>query len=267
MNRALMDAVLVNPALVDPAVTPTRPTIPTPIPTIPTIPANGALPIMTTPHPCPTDGTRVPAQRSRIGRRGPGRPLAAAAAAALALVLVASACGDDASSSTSATTSDRATNTTLASHDTAAHHATVDVTAVDFAFEDLPETIAAGTQLTLTNGATTELHELVAFRLPAGETRPIGALLALPPAELGALLGAAPPATVLLAPPGGEQISAVGDGTLTEPGRYLIMCSIPTGVDPAVYLAAAAQSNGAPPQVEGGPPHFVQGMAADLTVE
>lgn len=262
MNRAVMNPALRNPALMDAGVPLTMPTTPTPA-----IPTNGAPPIMNTPHPCPTDGTRVPARRSHIGRRGPGRPVAVAAAAALVLVLVASACGDDASSSTSATTSDRATNTTVASHDTAAHHGTVDVTAVDFAFEDLPETIAAGTQLTLTNGATTELHELVAFRLPAGETRPIGALLALPPAELGAILGAAPPATVLLTPPGGEQIDAVGDGTLTEPGRYLIMCSIPTGVDPAVYLAAAAQSNGAPPQVEGGPPHFVQGMAAELTVE
>jgi hypothetical protein len=90
--------------------------------------------------------------------------------------------------------------------------------------------------------------------------------VALPEAELGAIIGAAEPATVLLAEPGGEQIPAVGDGTLTEPGRYLILCAIPTGVDPAVYLKAAAESAGGPPQVEGGPPHFVNGMFAEVTV-
>ena len=79
-------------------------------------------------------------------------------------------------------------------------------------------------------------------------------------------MGGAEPATVLLAEPGGEQIPAVGDGTLTEPGRYLILCAIPTGVDPAVYLKAAAESAGGPPQVEGGPPHVVNGMFAEVTV-
>ena len=45
------------------------------------------------------------------------------------------------------------------------------------------------------------------------------------------------------------------------------MCSIPTGVAPAEYLAAAAQSGGEPPQVAGGPPHLAHGMYAELTVE
>ena len=38
-------------------------------------------------------------------------------------------------------------------------------------------------------------------------------------------------AAVLLADPGGEQIAAIGDGVLSEPGRYLLLCAIPTGVD------------------------------------
>ena len=58
---------------------------------------------------------------------------------------------------------------------------------------------------------------------------------------------------------------AVGDGTLQEPGRYLVICTIPTGADPAEYLAAEATSNG-PPDVEGGPPHFTHGMYAELDV-
>ncbi len=45
------------------------------------------------------------------------------------------------------------------------------------------------------------------------------------------------------------------------------MCFIPTGVDPQEYLRVAAETEEGPPQVEGGPPHFVQGMHAELTVE
>ena len=63
------------------------------------------------------------------------------------------------------------------------------------------------------------------------------------------------------------ELSAEGDGTLTEPGRYLVLCAIPTGADPGEYLAAAAASEGGPPEgVAGGPPHFVNGMWAEVTV-
>ena len=145
----------------------------------------------------------------------------------------------------------------------------IEVTAIDFAFEDLPDSVPAGTQLTLANSASSELHEIVAFRLPDDEARPVAELMALPPEEMGALF-AGEPAMVLLTSPGGgagDQIAAVGDGTLDEPGRYLLLCAIPTGVSPEVYLAAAAESGGGPPEIEGGgPPHFVHGMWAELTV-
>jgi hypothetical protein len=62
-------------------------------------------------------------------------------------------------------------------------------------------------------------------------------------------------------------IPAVGDGTLSEPGRYLILCSIPTGADPDEYLKAAAESQGGPPEVPGGPPHLVNGMYGEIVVE
>jgi hypothetical protein len=177
---------------------------------------------------------------------------------ALAPLLLAGAagCTDD-------STADPAASTSTTIHD----HQEVEVTAVDFSFEDLPARVAAGTRLSLRNDAPSELHELVAFRLPDEERRTVEELLELPQEQLGAVLGAGPPQTVLLAPPGGEQIPAVGDGTLREPGRYLVMCSIPTGVDPAEYLAAAAAAGGEQPQVPGGPPHFVHGMAAELVVE
>jgi len=180
----------------------------------------------------------------------------------LAAVAMLAACGedaDDASEDDTTSTSDAAVDSAPADK--------VTVTAVDFDFEGLPRSIPAGSQLELVNEAPKELHELVAIHLPTAETRSAEELMALPEAELGALLGTGPPAAVLLAPPGGPQIPAVGDGTLTEPGRYLMFCAIPTGVDPAVYLDAVADSQGAPPQVEGGPPHFVAGMFAELTVE
>jgi hypothetical protein len=74
------------------------------------------------------------------------------------------------------------------------------------------------------------------------------------------------PTAVLLGAPGGPQIPAFGDGVLAEPGRYVLFCFIPTGIDPDEYLAAAATSEGAPQFEDAGPPHFVHGMLADLTV-
>lgn len=182
-----------------------------------------------------------------------------AALVALAAALLVAACGDDEAAT--------ASGDTVAPTTEAVAPAVVEVTAVDFAFEGLPERVAAGTRLALANDAPAELHELVAIRLPDDEHRPVHELLALPEAELGLILGAAPPATVLLATPGGEQIEAVGDGTLRQPGRYLVLCAIPTGVAPQAYLEAVAAAQGEKPEVAGGPPHFVHGMAAELVVE
>jgi hypothetical protein len=134
----------------------------------------------------------------------------------------------------------------------------------DFTFGDLPDQVPTGTRLAVTSASESELHELVAIRLADGDNRPAGEIIE---AGLGELLAGGPPTAVLLAAPGGEQITAVGDGTLGEPGRYLILCAIPTGADPAEYLAAAqANPNGGPPQVDGGAPHFAHGMFDDLVV-
>lgn len=177
--------------------------------------------------------------------RPPHRPVLAAAA----LALVLGACGDD------------------GDDEAAANAAPVDdgVLAVvmdDFHYGDLPSAVPAGTRIEVSNDSDTEIHEFVAFRLPDDDDRPVDEIVA---GDLGALLGGAEPAAVLLAPPGGEQIAAIGDGTLDEPGRYLILCVIPTGADPDEYLAAAATSDG-PPQVDGGAPHVANGMYAELTV-
>ena len=176
------------------------------------------------------------------------RTLAAVAASAI-LAMGTTACGDDDDSAADAPT-------------------TIEVRAVDFDFQNLPDRVPVGTTLTLVNDAPTELHELVAVRLPDDETRSAEELMALSPEEMGPTLFAAEPTMVLITPPGGEQIAAVGDGTLIEPGRYLVLCAIPTGVDTEVFLAAAAESEGGPPQIEGaGPPHIAHGMFTELIVE
>lgn len=181
----------------------------------------------------------------------------------LALMLVLAACGDD--DSAPATTA-APTTTTTAAPTTTAGPETIAVTAVDYGFEGLPATIAAGTTLTLANESSMELHELVAIRLPDDETRSADELVQLPPEELGAFFPLV--ATVIITPPNAPEGFAVeGTGTLTEPGRYLIICAIPTGADPDEYMQAAAESEGGPPEVEGGPPHFVNGMYAEITVE
>lgn len=148
----------------------------------------------------------------------------------------------------------------------AADDEVIEVTMVDYGFEGLPETVPAGARLTVANAAAAELHEVVVFRLPDDEDRSVAELSALTPGDLMAALGE--PHSVLLAAPGGPEIPAVGDGTLTEPGRYALFCFIPTGADVDEYLAAAADTDHeGPPQVDGGPPHFVHGMYAELEVE
>jgi plastocyanin len=139
------------------------------------------------------------------------------------------------------------------------------VTAVDYGFEGLPEKVKAGTTLTLVNESMVELHELVAIRLPDDETRAADELVQLPPDELAAFFPLVE--TVIIAPPEQAGFPVEGVGVLDEPGRYLIICAIPTGANPDEYLAAAAATEGGPPDVAGGPPHLAMGMYAEVTVD
>ena len=140
------------------------------------------------------------------------------------------------------------------------------VTASDYAFQNLPKSVSAGTTLQLKNSSTKELHEMIVLRIPDGERRPVQELVNLPEAEQEAIFGGGKPAMVLLAPPGGgETTKAVGDGKLTDKGRYAVVCFIPLGADPAAYLNAPPSDG--PPQVAGGPPHVTQGMFGEITVK
>jgi hypothetical protein len=168
-------------------------------------------------------------------------------ALALSLLLLTAACGDDDAGDVAGGPGE-----------------TVTVKAVDYAYADLPETVKAGTTFVLENESEAELHEFVAIRLPDDETRSIQELLSLPMEELAMLFPNV--VTVVIAPPSETGFPVEGTGVLEEPGRYAIICAIPTGADPAEYMAAAAAAQGGPPEVDGGPPHFVQGMFAEVTV-
>jgi len=177
---------------------------------------------------------------------------------ALALAGGLAACGDDNTKDSTPEATEESTTT-----EAPGEAGTVEVTAVDYAFEGLPDSVAAGTKLTLTNSSTAEIHELRAFLLPDGEERSADELIVLPDSELEQLIPQGPPTAELLAPPnGGEMILEVGDGTLADPGRYLMVCTVPTGADPDAVLNAAARE-----VVPGGPLHFTKGMYAELTVE
>lgn len=189
----------------------------------------------------------------------PARPRALAVVVIVALVFGVTGCSRD-------TASDEVRVAGSASTDSDDKPAggDVTVTAVDYDYQGLPATVAAGTRIVLHNDSSAELHELIAFRLADSEERTVGDLLELPEEELGAAL-AGEPATVILAPPTGDGFAVVGDGSLSEPGRYALLCAIPTGADPQAYLDAP-EGDG-PPQVDGGPPHFTSGMWAEIQVE
>jgi hypothetical protein len=143
---------------------------------------------------------------------------------------------------------------------------TTTVTAADYRFENLPAAVKAGTKLSLRNSSTTEIHEMLLARLPDGEQRSAEALAKLPRGQLDLVLTGSTVA-VLVRPPGGaDLIRALGDGKLTEKGRYLVICTIPTGVDPAAFLAATRGTRDAPLPA-GGPPHFTLGMYGEIRVQ
>lgn len=119
----------------------------------------------------------------------------------------------------------------------------VGVTAVDYAFEDVPDSIPAGTVVfDLTNASEAEEHEMIVFSKADGVDLTFQEILELPEEESESLVEFA---TAAFAPPGGES-TALAD---LEPGQYGMVCFIPVGGG------------------EDGPPHFAQGMFKEFRVE
>lgn len=190
--------------------------------------------------------------------------------AALSMLLVG-ACGDDDDETTTEDTTDETTQTTESDEGAAADMVTI--TGVDYAYENVPESIAAGSQIVLDNASDGEVHEILAFRLPDDEERPVSELVQLPEEELQALFTAEP--IVALAPPGQDSTSVpTPPAVLEEPGRYGFFCFIPTGAPPdevmqAVqdFIAAGGDDPAGPQYPQTGPPHVAGGMFAEVVVE
>jgi hypothetical protein len=196
---------------------------------------------------------------------------AAALVAVLALSVGVVACGGDdgdsaaagaTSSSTSSTTmamgmqenpcgpggSGELPNMTLMTPSDGATPVTITATEYSFAGTDALEAGGAFAVTFVNDGK--ELHELHVARLADGEERPMEAILEDPMAEQStASVGHS------FACPG-ETAEAAGVN-LTEPGRYIVLCFIPTGAtadtDPAQFDSL-------------GMPHAMNGMAVEIDI-
>jgi uncharacterized cupredoxin-like copper-binding protein len=118
----------------------------------------------------------------------------------------------------------------------------VDVTGTDYAFQGIPQTLAAGpTSFELVNKAAKEDHELVVLRINDDVKEPVAEILKLPEEQgrqKATPVGGSEPAEP------GKTTSAVAN---LKPGRYAAVCFIPVGG-------------------RSGPPHAARGMFAEFTV-
>ncbi len=194
------------------------------------------------------------------------------AAVGLALALALTACGDDADDTADAGAEAPAEAPEEESEPMAeVEGEAIVVTAVDYGYQDLPGTIAAGTTLQLQNDSEAEVHELLAFRVKDDEERSVADLVQLPPEEL---MAAVEMRGVALAPPGASSTALPTPPlTLEQPGTYAFICILPTDGPPDEVMAAVsafmergAPEGEAPDYPDTGPPHFTQGMWAEVTV-
>ena len=116
-----------------------------------------------------------------------------------------------------------------------------DVTAVDYAYRGLPQSVAGGPRSFEMKNDGDETHELVVLKINDNVTDPVNRLLELPREQVGVRVTNAGSASAKA----GEQTFVVADLT---PGRYALVCFIPVG------------------GVSEGPPHFTRGMQAELRV-
>lgn len=122
------------------------------------------------------------------------------------------------------------------------------VQATEYSFANIPDEMAAGTTSFEFSNEGQEVHELILVRKNDGVTETAQELLALPEDEAMSkvtMLGS--PA---FASPGDSDYKVVE----LEPGEYIAVCFIPMGM---------TSDDGPPPE---GPPHFTQGMVAEITV-
>jgi hypothetical protein len=128
----------------------------------------------------------------------------------------------------------------------------IDATAKDFEFEDVPDELEPGVALVRLTNEGDEFHEIAVFKIKDGEDRSIEDLLALPEEEAQELATAV--GSTFAAP------DKQGYTTIDlEPGRYGIVCFVPTGATPAALESGELD--------EEAPPHFTKGMHGEFEVK
>jgi len=123
---------------------------------------------------------------------------------------------------------------------------TLDVTAVDYAFEGVPDELSTGYTVVTFSNEGQEQHEMFALRFNDDTTESLEELSELPDGEVFTKIS---PVNATWALPGASDTVS---WNLAEPGRYAIVCFIPTG--------SVGETEG------DGPPHFIQGMVHEFTV-
>jgi hypothetical protein len=129
----------------------------------------------------------------------------------------------------------------------------LDVTAVDYAFSGVDDSVEEGTRaLTFTNTGT-EAHELAIARINDGVTLSVDEILALPEEEASAYVSFV-----------GGTFAMPGESGTTfvdfDSGDYFFICFVPQGATPENIPALESG------ELEGGAPHFTLGMVREFTV-
>ena len=185
----------------------------------------------------------------------------------IALTAGIAACGSSTAAKSAGTTPPPPAAATSTSTTIVPRSGTITVTASDYAYAGVPELVASGATFTMHNVSRQHIHEMVAVKVPATEHRSLAELTKLSHGNLVAALGVRP-TFVMLQPPGAAVIKGIGDGTVTEPGRYLLVCSVQLNVTVPQYFQALVAHPGEAPEIPGGGlPHYTQGMYAGFTVQ
>jgi hypothetical protein len=130
-----------------------------------------------------------------------------------------------------------------------------DVSAIDYEFQDVPETLVAGPQvIEFTNDAPEEQHELVLLRVNPDVDLSPRKLLALPEKKLAKR---AEVVSAAFASPGDDDTLIAS----LEPGRYVYACFIDVGT-----TAEGGDEHGGDEHGGAAKPHWKRGMFGELEV-
>lgn len=129
---------------------------------------------------------------------------------------------------------------------------TLDVTAAEYQFDGLPDSVNAGPTVIALRNEGSEFHHIVLVRINDGVTEDIEELLELPDEEVFTKITPLGEASAF---PG-----TTGSGVIDfQPGRHVALCFIPQGATPENMAAVESGEHQ-------GAPHFTYGMVKEFEV-